>query len=234
MKIKKSKLTIYILSSIAFISLVSVGFSSWVLDKIEDDSTNISAEIGLINDKSLIAQIDENASDLKPVCFDANSGNGGVVINGDSEVKEKMTFKIVYDLQGGYALNEGNILINFTFDDIAKKYTQYLDGKTQYIDTSCVKDCSIVLPQSNSTINNDTNSISSVITYTSGDFNSVHVESTFTFKWGDAFDGNNPCASHDKSVIETLYDFNAAFASIGTNKTFTVTITPFNNGAQNA
>ena len=115
MKIKKSKLTIYILSSIAFISLVSVGFSSWILDKIEGDSTNISAEIGLINDKSLIAQIDENASDLTPVCFDANSDNGGVVINGDSEVKEKMTFKIVYDLQGGYALNDGNILINFSF-----------------------------------------------------------------------------------------------------------------------
>lgn len=231
MKIKKSKLTIYILSSIAFISLVSVGFSSWVLDKIEGDSTNISAEIGLINDKSLIAQIDENASDLKPVCFDANSENGGVVINGDSEVKEKMTFKIVYDLQGGYALNGGKILINFSFDEIAHKYTTCLDGTTQYIDTSCIKNCSITLPRNSSTVDNETKSISSVISY-SDDFTSARIESTFTFKWGDAFGGKNPCASNDKAVIETLSDFNDAFASIGDDKNFTVTISPFNNGVQ--
>lgn len=231
MKIKKSKLTIYILSSIAFISLVSVGFSSWVLDKIEGDSTNISAKIGLINDKSLIAQIDENDSDLTPVCFDANSDNGGIVINGDSEVKEKMTFKIVYDLQGGYALNKGNILIYFSFDEIANQYTTYLDGTTQYIDTSCIKNCNITLPPNSSTVDNETKSISSVVSY-SDDFTSARIESTFTFKWGSAFGGENPCASTDKKVIETLSNFNNAFANIGENKNFTVTISPFNNEVQ--
>ena len=106
MKIKKSKKLIYLLASITFVSLIGVGFSSWVLDKIEGDSAKISAEIGLIDNKTLVASIDESASDLEPVRFDANDGKGGIVANGDTQSQEKMTFKVVFDIQAGYEIKE--------------------------------------------------------------------------------------------------------------------------------
>lgn len=226
MKIKKSNLTIYILTSAAFISLIGVGFSSWVLDKIQGDSQQINAEIGKITDNSLIASIDKESSKLDTIRFDANEGNGGIVANGDSEVSENMDFVVAFNIEGGYALNGNNIEIKFTFDDIAENYSTYLDGKPQYIDTSCLKEFAFIMPPAtNTTIANSSKTISSVVTY-SNENKSAKVVSTFTFKWGDAFGGNNPCASTDIGVIETLKAFDSAFSQIGDDKAFTVTITP--------
>lgn len=230
MKIKKSNLTIYILTSAAFISLIGVGFSSWVLDKIQGDSQQINAEIGKINDNSLIASIDNESSELDLIRFDANNDNGGIVANGDSEVSENMDFVVAFNIEAGYALNGGDIEIKFTFDEIAGNYstcldTTPLDDKPQYIDTSCLKEFAFIMPPSNSTIDNTSKTISSVVTY-SNENKSAKVVSTFTFKWGSAFGGKNPCASTDIGVIETLKAFYTAFDQIGKDKTFTVTITP--------
>lgn len=225
MKIKKSKKLIYLLASITFVSLIGVGFSSWVLDKIEGDSAKISAEIGLIDNKTLVASIDESASDLEPVRFDANDGKGGIVANGDTQSQEKMTFKVVFDIQAGYEINKGNIAISFTFDDIAKKYTELLDGQTQYIDTSCLKDCEINLPTQDGVVNNASSTISSSVNF-ADDNTGARITSAFTFKWGKAFGGKNPCESTDQSVVKTLTDFESAYKQIGSDKGFTVTITP--------
>lgn len=226
MKIKKSNLTIYILTSATFISLFGVGFSSWVLDKIQGDSQKINAVIGQIIDNSLIASIDNESSKLDPIRFDANDENGGIVANGDSEVLANMDFVVAFNIEAGYALNGGNIEIKFTFDEIAEKYTTYLDATPQYIDTSCLKEFIFIMPSAtNTTIDNTSKTISSVVTY-SNEYKSAKVVSTFTFKRGDAFGGNNPCASQDISVIETLKAFDSAFSQIGDDKAFTVTITP--------
>lgn len=234
MKIKKSNLTIYILTSAAFISLIGVGFSSWVLDKVQGDSQEINAEIGQIIDNSLIATIDIDSSELDLIRFDANDGNGGIVANGDNEVLANMDFVVAFNIEAGYALNGRDIEIKFTFDEIAEKYSTYLDGEgtpqdPQYIDTSCLEEFTFKMPDSDTTsdnpITNPPSTISSVVTY-SNEYKSAKVVSTFTFKWGDAFGGKNPCESEDISVIETLKAFDAAFSKIGTNKAFTVTITP--------
>lgn len=226
MKIKKSNLTIYILTSAAFISLIGVGFSSWVLDKIQGDSQQINAEIGQIIDNSLIASIDNECSELDAICFDANEDNGGIVANGDSKVSENMDFVVAFNIEAGYVLNGGDIEIKFTFDDIAKKYSTYLDATPQYIDTSCLEEFAFIMPATtNTTIANESSTISSVVTY-SNENKSAKVVSTFTFKRGTAFGNNNPCASKDISVIETLKDFESAFSQIGPDKAFTVTITP--------
>ena len=232
MKIKKSNLTIYILTSAAFISLIGVGFSSWVLDKIQGDSQQINAEIGQIIDNSLIASIDNESSELDAIRFDANEASGGIVANGDSKVSENMDFVVAFNIEAGYALNGGDIEIKFTFDDIAGQYSKYLDATSesqyiQYIDTSCLKEFTFTMPPSNDTIDNTSKTISSVVTY-SNEYKSAKVVSTFTFKWGSAFGGKNPCASKEISVIETLKAFDTAFSKIGsdTDKAFTVTITP--------
>ena len=225
MKIKKSNLTIYILTSAAFISLIGVGFSSWVLDKIQGDSQQINAEIGQIIDNSLIASIDNESSELDAIRFDANEASGGIVANGDSKVSENMDFVVGFNIEAGYVLNGGDIEIKFTFDDIAKKYSTYLDATPQYIDTSCLEEFAFIMPATNTTIDNTSKTISSVVTY-SNENKSAKVVSTFTFKWGGAFGGNNPCASQDISVIETLKAFDSAFSKIGDDKAFTVTITP--------
>lgn len=226
MKIKKSNLTIYILTSAAFISLIGVGFSSWVLDKIQGDSQQINAEIGQIIDNSLIASIDNYNSQLDPIRFDANNESGGIVTNGDSTVLANMDFVVAFNIEAGYALNGGDIEIKFTFDEIAKKYSTYLGGTPQYIDTSCLEDFTFTMPDSDNTITNSSSTISSVVTYSNEDKSAAKVVSTFTFKRGDAFGRNNPCASTDVSVIETLKAFDNAFSQIGPNKAFTVTITP--------
>lgn len=227
MKIKKGKIGIYLLSSIAFISLISVGFSSWVLDKQQSDvSEKITAEIGDIVDSSITAEIIDAECKLDPIMFDADDSNGGVIINGDGEVKENLTFIIAFNVQSGFAMNANNVALNFAFDDVAKKYVEFLDGNTQYIDTSCLVDCEITLPTTDGTVTNTSGTISNLVTY-SNSFTTAKIVSTFIFKWGSAFNNANPCASTDQSVIQTLKNFENVYdTNIGNNSGFTVTITP--------
>ena len=148
LKNKKKKTYIYILSGVALVSLISVGFSTWIIDKIQGAEVgNISVSIGKIDDSSLRIELSdvEGENDLNPIRFDSLSADycsGGVITNGDGEV-EKMSFKFTYTLTSGSGFSaENKIKVNYTFGEHANEYITKL-GEASFIDTTCIKNYTI-------------------------------------------------------------------------------------------
>ena len=241
---KKKKTYIYILSSVALVSLIGVGFSTWIIDKIQGDSVgNISVSIGKIDDSSLRIELSdvEGENDLKPIRFDSLSADqcleGGVITNGDGQV-EKMSFKFTYTLTSGSEFSaENKVKVDYTFGGQASEYISKL-GAANFIDTKCIESYSIT------GINGSTTSISDILgkdnklvavrsTITYLDTNSAKITSTFNFGWGSRFNNQNPCLASDSSIMDALKEFETAYKGIIGDKSINVTITPAFEEASN-
>lgn len=244
LKNKKKKTYIYILSGVALVSLISVGFSTWIIDKIQGAEVgNISVSIGKIDDSSLRIELSdvEGENDLNPIRFDSLSADycsGGVITNGDGEV-EKMSFKFTYTLTSGSGFSaENKIKVNYTFGEHANEYITKL-GEASFIDTTCIKNYTINgIDGVNTSINDvkglDGNliAVNSTITYLP-DTNSAKITSTFKFGWGSKFDNKNPCLASNGSIMDTLKAFETAYNGIIGDKSINVTITPAFQEASN-
>ena len=240
LKNKKKKTYIYILSGVALVSLISVGFSTWIIDKIQGAEVgSISVSIGKIDDSSLRIELSdvEGENDLKPIRFDSLKAGqcleGGVITNGDGEV-EKMSFKFTYTLTSGSGFStENKIKVDYRFGGQAEEYISVLGGDAGFIDTTCIEGYSIT------GIDGTTDSISDVlgkdkelvavnstITYDL-DTNSAKITSTFNFGWGSRFKNKNPCLASDSSIMDELKAFETAYNErISGDKSINVTITP--------
>lgn len=239
LKNKNKKTYIYILSGVALISLISVGFSTWIIDKIQPYTTgNISVEIGEIDDSSLRIELSdvEGENDLNPIRFDSLSADqcleGGVITNGDGLV-EKMSFKFTYTLTSGSGFSTANkIKVDYTFGGQAEEYNSELGGDTGFIDTTCIKKTYTIsgIDGENTTINDvkgiDGNLIAVNSTISYPDTNSAKITSTFKFGWGSRFDNKNPCLASESSIMDTLKAFETAYNGISGDKSINVTITP--------
>ena len=237
LKNKKKKTYIYILSGVALVSLISVGFSTWIIDKIQGAEVgNISVTIGKIDDSSLRIELSdvEGENDLNPIRFDSLRADqcleGGVITNGDGKV-EKMSFKFTYTLTSGSGFSKENkIKVNYTFDGKASEYISKL-GNEGFIDTTCIVNYSISgIDGSTTSIskvsekNNKLVAVDSTISYP--DKNSAKVTSTFNFGWGIEFSNQNPCLASNGSIMDTLKAFETAYNGISGDKSINVTITP--------
>ena len=246
LKNKNKKTYIYILSGVALMSLISVGFSTWIIDKIEGAAVgNISVTIGKIDDSSLRIELSdvEGENDLNPIRFDSLSANecleGGVITNGDGEV-EKMSFKFTYTLTSGSGFSaENKIKVDYIFGGQANDYITKL-GDAGFIDTTCIKEgysitgidgtttsISDVLGKDNKLV-----AVNSTISYLP-DTNSAKITSTFKFGWGSRFDNKNPCLASEGSIMDTLKEFETAYKGISGDKSINVTITPAFQEASN-
>ena len=244
LKNKKKKTYIYILSGVALVSLISVGFSTWIIDKIQGDSVgNISVSIGQIDDSSLRIELSdvEGENDLNPIHFDSLSADqcleGGVITNGDGLV-EKMSFKFTYTLTSGSGFStENKIKVDYTFGGHAQEYIDVL-GKEGFIDTTCIKPYTISGIDGEKTLINDVKgldgnliAVNSTITYP--DTKSAKITSTFNFGRGSKFNNQNPCLASDGSIMDTLKAFETAYNGIIGDKSINVTITPAFEEASN-
>lgn len=243
LKNKKKKTYIYILSGVALVSLISVGFSTWIIDKVQGKEVgNISVSIGKIDDSSLRIELVEGESDLDPIRFDSLSADhcsGGVITNGDGQV-EKMSFKFTYTLTSGSGFStENKIKVDYTFGGHAKEYIDELGGDKGFIDTTCIENYSISGIDGTSTSISDVLgkdkelvAVKSTITYL--DTNSAKITSTFNFGWGSEFENKNPCLASDGSIIDTLKAFETVYnGRISGDKSINVTITPAFEEASN-
>lgn len=244
LKNKKRKTYIYILSGVALVSLISVGFSTWIIDKVQGAEVgNISVSIGKIDDSSLSIELSdvEGENDLNPIRFDSLSADlcleGGVITNGDGEV-EKMSFKFTYTLTSGSEFSaENTIKVDYTFGGQASEYISKL-GVAGFIDTKCIESYSItgidgtttsisdVLGEDNKLV-----AVNSSINYRGK--NSAKITSTFNFGWGSEFNYKNPCLASDGSIMDTLKAFETAYNGISGDKSINVTITPAFEEASN-
>ena len=244
LKNKKKKTYICILSGVALVSLISVGFSTWIIDKIQGAEVgSISVSIGKIDDSSLRIELSdvEGENDLKQIRFDSLSADqcleGGVITNGNGEV-EKMSFKFTYTLTSGSGFSKENkIKVNYTFDGKASEYISKL-GNEGFIDTTCIKTYTIKGIDGVNTLINDVKgldgnliAVNSTITYL--DTNSAKITSTFNFGWGSKFNNQNQCLASDGSIMDTLKAFETAYKGIIGDKSINVTITPAFEEASN-
>ena len=245
LKNKKKKTYIYILSGVALVSLISVGFSAWIIDKVQGAEVgSISVSIGKIDDSSLRIELSdiEGENDLEPIRFDSLKADqcleGGVIANGDGLV-EKMSFKFTYTLTSGSGFStENKIKVNYTFGGHASEYISELGGKAGFIDTKCIEGYSITGIDGTTTSIDDVLgenkhvAVNSTITYYP-DTNSAKITSTFNFGWGSEFDYQNPCLASDGSIMDTLKAFETAYTGIKGDKSINVTITPAFQEASN-
>ena len=240
LKNKKRKIYIYILSGVALIGLISVGFSSWIIDKIQGAKVeDISVTIGDIDDSSLRIELIEEESDLNQIRFDSLSADhcdGGVITNGGDGV-EKMSFTITYTLTSGSGFStENKIKVDYTFGGQAKEYyISKLGGSAGFIDTTCIEKSYSITGIDGTTTSitdvpgeNKLVAVKSTITY-SPNTNSAKITSTFNFGWGYKFEYKNPCLSSKGSIMDTLKAFETAYngiKEISGDTSINVTITP--------
>lgn len=236
LKNKKKKTYIYILSGVSLVSLISVGFSTWIIDKVQGAEVgSISVSIGKIDDSSLRIELSdvEGENDLDPIRFDSLSADhcsGGVITNGDGLV-EKMSFKFTYTLTSGSGFStENKIKVDYTFGGQAGEYISKL-GDAGFIDTTCIKTYTINgIDGVNTSIDDvkglDGNLIAVNSTISYPDTTSAKITSIFKFGWGSKFDNKNPCLASNGSIMDTLKAFETAYNGISGDKSINVTITP--------
>ena len=239
MKIKSNKKLISILLGVSFISLASIGFSSWVIKNPTNtgDEATISAQIGEIVDASLTAEIIDGSDLANPIRFDSLSAKyctGEFITNGE-ETTENLDVKFTYTVTGKTALNTGEYKVSYAFSGDADALKTAIGGTTQYIDTTCLTNCEFTLPKVAGAMSTTNNSnITNSVLY-NGDFTVATIESTINFYWGSAFANKNPCTivSTDgdgftaEKIKSTLEAFETVYKTVNSGKPeITLTITP--------
>ena len=241
MKIKSNKKLISILLGVSFISLASIGFASWVIKNPTNTGANatINVQIGEIADASLTAELTGDNSDLKnPIRFDSLSAKyctGEFITNGE-ETTENLDVTFTYTVTGKTALNKGDCKVNYNFSGDADALKTAIGGTTQYIDTTCLTNCEITLPEDDGPVSATNGSnITNKVTYNKPEFTVATIETTIAFKWGSAIENKNPCmiVSTDGDgftagkIKSTLEGFETAYKTVNSgNPKITLTISP--------
>ena len=171
-----------------------------------------------------------SAVSLATVGFSAWIINGSITDANTTisfSVGDDMDFSVKYTVTSGIPFNStsGNVNISYTyskdFDGI--KGLSNSNGK-QFIDTSCLNVANYTLDGTTTSFGN------SAITVKYNENKTIAtVTHTWTFKWGSAFNSDNPCnitSDPDGAYAESLRTFVSAAKTAMTSKTFTITITP--------
>ena len=207
------------------VSLLTIGFSSFIIDgSVSDDTHQVSATIGDVIDNTVIATINDSECDYN-ISFDNLKNGNGNITNGDNNT-EDLEFKIVYTLKTTTNdLNTNNYEVSVSINEEAKtSYANLKDGNNvSYIDSSCLTNFSFTLPSSNGNITTNpvVNNVTNSVTYINN--KEAKVTSIFSFEWGDKFNNTNPCYSTDINIGTYLNDFVNKCKNL---KSIVVTITP--------
>lgn len=195
-KFNKGKLIGVVAASLSAVSLMGVGFASWVLTGTNNmDSTgNITVSVGDVEDKRVLIQSAQVDTNNNTVAFDANSkGSGDLGIEGTGDQAEDRTFSLNYVVRVHNGMTSAwNVTAQLTgtaFTDYETAVTKkkYITMPTEIgLESKAVSVSSSSQNQTGKlTITKSTNSA------TTG-YTDWTVNQTFEFRWGDAFAGKNP------------------------------------------
>ena len=230
MKLKKGKLFIYTTISLSVIALITLGFSSWILDGSINDSSQVIANVGMIEDNTIVAEISDD-SDFSIRFDNVSNPENGNVTNNDNQVQD-MEFTLIYTLTSPtQAINNKNFGVNveISFSNDSNVYSE-LNSKG-YVDTSCLTSYSINnLPTENS--NNYDEGIENVeTTITYSNYNNISnsrvtISSKYIFKWGSTFNNDNPGNYNGIDLATKLVDFQKTLQN---SPQIILTVNPINN-----
>lgn len=209
---KTKKIVLGTVVALSAVSLASVGFASWVINGVMgNDSRDITASVGTIEDKSITAKITAQDLELRFDYIEASKlpteGTYNLIYqNGSDNIVEKLSVSVTYEISLSANTTETdvrkvcqNVELMFKLspkfnDAITNKYiatdfgepTQNGDGDSDTYDKYYAF---IVAVGTDGTFNG----VNTKRTITSSDTRKVTATSTFTFKWGSNFGGHNPC-----------------------------------------
>ncbi len=185
--------------SLASISLIGIGFSSWIINTT-NTATATSISVTVADTKDVSITISEAAVDSNndSVNFDANYSNhtSASLLTCNNSDTEDLSFAISYKVKVGYSASTWEI--KAAIDDTAggNKFTSAVASKYIVLPTTLglktsSTDGSKICFSSTSTTGKDGLSFSNP-TADSENSKTYSVTQTFTFSWGEAFASKNP------------------------------------------
>lgn len=220
---KRSKKILFInaIFIIASFSIVTLGFSSWVVNgSIDSDSENIDVSVGDTLDKTIVIETTKNEDTDLSVCFNSNGksqsikepGKGYYISSDLNNSYEDMSFTLTYSLSSFQNLESiaSKVFINISFKN-NNAFT--VINNPNYVDTSCIMSdftYSLANPYSKNNALNKSECISTKISYTQ-EYTSTNlvyfvanITQKFTFFWGNVFNNVNPSESNDTKIEDLL------------------------------
>ena len=233
-KLNKGKLIGVVAASLSAVSLMGVGFASWVIKGETPDTTgDISVTVANIEDNRIIV---ENARADGNLVFDAANGDtsGGIHTKPESAVPV-LNFKVVYTVKLGKGLSDFNINAKWTFGNDTASIAlgnaidnQYLASPLSTSDILVSTSVGHGAVYSDDADNKTHTNIYSKSTKGSdaNGFSVYSVETVFHFAWGTKTETKNPSyyddtTEHTTAALEALNGLKAANGA-----KFTITLTP--------
>ena len=207
-KLNKGKFIGVIAAALSTVSLMGVGFASWIITGTSPltDAGNIEVTVGDIQDKRVVFDGTPTITEGK-LAFDADGtkSSGGLVTAGDKTKKEDMEFTVKYkvkvytDAASGWKVNAKLVdNSNGTLNDaVTANYIAY-PTTSQPLDLTEKTIFSSGMTSGSTTgisVNSDTTTSTEYYTY--------EVTQTFTFTWGTAFKNLNPVEVKEGDYIYT-------------------------------
>lgn len=224
LKNKKNKYILYTLISLSLISVVSVGFSSWIINNSKGDTTeNFNITFGEVIDNTISANI--TSSDVS-VSFDALEADlcTNEITNGDGNV-EDLNYGVTFTLTSANSLV--GINLDFTYSNTSNFISALGTNPNDYINCACLTNFTYTMPIDNvsDATNTENTAVKLNVTYSNGTKTSATIEANFAFSWGSVFGNVNPCKSEIDNVDIKLNSFKTAYSKV-INEQINLTITP--------
>ena len=204
-KFNKGKLIGVVAASLSAVSLMGVGFASWIITGTSDniDAGNIEVTVVDIQDKRVVFEGTPSISEGK-LAFDADGTktSGGLIAADDKTNKEDMKFTISYVVKAYTAAASGWKVTAKLMDNTSGALNAAVSNKyIKYPTTSKA----LTLSESVILDNGDTSTTGLTITKdtTNSEFTKYTVLQEFTFTWGEAFNNVNPVEVKKNDSIYT-------------------------------
>ena len=233
-KFNKGKLISLVAASLSAVSLMGVGFASWVLSGATSGTTGyINVTVANVEDNRIIVEsptVDGN------LVFEAATGDDGGTIKTKAESPAPvLNFKVVYTVKLGKGLSDFNINAKWTLgtdaasvalgNAITNNYlASPLSTSDVLVSTKTGHGTEYTAGANNTT---STNIYSTSTTASDADgFSVYNVETFFHFAWGSKTGNKNPSYYDDTNehVTAALEALNVLKAANGAK--FTITLTP--------
>lgn len=198
-KLNKGKLIGVVAASLSAVSLMGVGFASWVISGGDKQATgDITVTVGEIVYKRAVFSILPAVGSDNAVKFDADSTkySGGLITAGAGSV-EDLTFNVTYTVKAYKSATNWSVsakLIGTNYDEAVN--AKYIEMPTTL---STAGATALSKPSQDST----TGDIKVTINSTKTEYTTYTVDQTFTFTWGKAFNNTNPCNVKEGNQIWT-------------------------------
>ena len=239
MKFRKNNKKIVIVLGASALALGTVGFAGWVInEQLQIEKQSVSVSFGQVSDSSVVATLDERASDFK-LSFDSLTDSVGKVTA--TQDKEDLTFKFVFSVTVGSSLSLTGVKFDINPDPfstlVTSGYITKAYATTQIVTLDASTANGTYIPNEGFTSYTKTTPTGGEaqthdVTYNEKN-RKYNFVSTFNFKWGEKFNNTNPSKADDveggqynaDAIVANLNSFKTAYGN-ATGQTIGVTITP--------